>query len=255
MVQRTGDIVEALVKLDEAGLAARSELAGWSRLTIACHLRYGAETLHRMTSATLAGRPTAYYPEGRQRQRAGTLRPHGGEGPHAVVTSMASRSRLLTLAWSTLDAENWNREINEPADNPDLGPITFARLALLRLTEVEVHGSDLGVHLDDWSTTFVTTALPMRLECLNVRRVSDVAARLEGSWLLVASDGPTYRVSVAKGMVESIPAAPHAPTTGIIEATSRDLLSLLLGRAPRQALRIGGDLPFAEAFSSAFPGP
>jgi hypothetical protein len=170
---------------------------------------------------------------------------------------MARHSRALTQVWSALDAAGWNCEVKEPADNPDFGPITLAGLAVLRLTEVEVHGSDLGLPLDDWSATFVTAALPMRLERLNLRRVNlrDGATSPEGSWLLVASDGPTYRVSVTRGVVESIPAVPRTPARAILTATSRDLLALLLGRPCRQPPRIAGDIPFGEIFSAAFPGP
>jgi hypothetical protein len=255
IARRTADIVGALLDLDEEGLTDRSELPAWSRLTIACHLRYGAEALRRMTGATLSGRSTAYYPEGRARQRPGTLLPDDGEGSRDVVNSLALHSRMLAQAWSAVDAADCSREINEPADNPDLGPVTLTHLALLRLTEVEVHGSDLGVNLDDWSAPFVTMTLPMRFERLNRRTVDHRDASLEGSWLLVASDGPTYRVSVANGVVESTPAVSHAPARAVLEATSRDLLALLLGRPFRQAPGITGDLPFGEAFSAVFPGP
>ena len=99
-------------------------------------------------------------------------------------------------------------QVLEPEGNRDLGPTTLGRLALLRLTEVEVHGSDLGVDLEDWSALFIDLALPMRPDWLNVRRMGhhDVDVSLEGSWLLIASDGPTYRISVSKGVVESFPA-------------------------------------------------
>jgi hypothetical protein len=172
-----------------------------------------------------------------------------------VVNSLALHSRMLAQAWSAVDAADCSREINEPADNPDLGPVTLTHLALLRLTEVEVHESDLGVNLDDWSAPFVTMTLPMRFERLHRRTLDHRDASLEGSWLLVASDGPPYRVSVANGAVESPPAVSHGPARAVLEATSRDLLALLLGRPFRQAPRIKGDLPFGEAFSAVFPGP
>ena len=64
IARRTADIVGALLDLDEEGLTDQSELPAWSRLTIACHLRYGAEALRRMTGATLSGRSI-----GRQKSR------------------------------------------------------------------------------------------------------------------------------------------------------------------------------------------
>jgi len=62
---RTAGIVDALSKLDEHKSAAASRRPGWSRLTIACHLRYGAEAIGAMTEATLSGRPASYYQVGR----------------------------------------------------------------------------------------------------------------------------------------------------------------------------------------------
>jgi hypothetical protein len=47
--QRTRQIVGSLGDLGERALRAPSRLDGWSRLTIACHLRYGAEALALMT--------------------------------------------------------------------------------------------------------------------------------------------------------------------------------------------------------------
>ena len=255
--ERTRRIVESLRGLSDDELHLPSELPGWSRLTIACHLRYGAQALGRMTSSALEGRPVAYYPGGREVQRPRTLVPLEGESPLAVVESLARSSEELQHAWSALDPEAWSVDVVEPPQARDLGPVPLGRLPLLRSTEVEVHGTDLGLGLDDWSTLFVTTVLPMRLEWLNTRRANHRAfdAELEGSWLLVATDGPTYRVSVNGHHVASTPARPGAPARATIEATSRDLLALLLGRASHRPPVITGDVAFGGSFSLAFPGP
>jgi uncharacterized protein (TIGR03083 family) len=253
---RTARLVEALSELDEMDLTGPSRLRGWSRLTIACHLRYGAETLRAMTEAVLSDRPVSFYPEGRAQQRPGTLLPNVGEHPSDVVESLARHSERLSQRWASLNEDMWNRQVLEPEDNVDLGPITLGRLALLRLTEVQVHGSDLGLHLEDWSPFFIEVVLPMRLDWLKVRRVNHhVDDFLEGAWLLVASDGPTYRISVSRGAVESVPASRTTPARAVVEATSRDLLALLLGRPFLQPPRITGDVAFGQAFSEAFPGP
>jgi hypothetical protein len=210
-----------------------------------------------MTRAALRGQPVAYYPESREVQRPRTLAPLPGESPFEVVQSLASLSNELQQEWSVLEADVWSVQVVEPADRQDLGPVPLSRLPLLRLTEVEVHGTDLGLNLDDWSELFVSTVLPMRLEWLNVRRVNHRTfdAELEGTWLLVATDGPTYRVSVNGPEVESQPAHPDSPATAVIEATSRDLLALLLGRAFHSPPVIAGDVAFGKTFSQAFPGP
>jgi uncharacterized protein (TIGR03083 family) len=251
------EIVEALSIIDEQALRAPSQLPGWSRLTIACHLRYGAEALGRMTSATIAGGPTSYYPGGRDLQRPSTLRPRPEERPMEVVASLGERSAALDRTWRMVDAQTWGIEIVEPQDNPDLGTIQLSRLPLLRLTEVEVHGSDLGLGLGDWSDLFVRLALPMRLDWINTRRTNhrDFDADLEGAWLVVATDGPIYKVTVEGSRVESRPAATSSSARAVIAASSRDLLALLMGRRPIDEPELSGDIRFAEGFGRAFPGP
>ena len=254
---RSQDVVDILRGLDDNELHQPSELPHWSRLAIACHLRFGADALARMTRSALEGEPVAYYPEGREAQRARTLEPLSGESPQGVVESLALLSEELHQAWIALDAGAWTVDVVEPTQNPDLGPVSLGRLPLLRLTEVEVHGSDLGLNLADWSEIFVNVVLPMRLEWLNIRRTNHRAfdTDLEGSWLLVATDGPTHKVRVNGAAVESRPASPDASARAVIEASSRDLLALLLGRTPHTPPVIRGDVAFGTFFRRAFPGP
>ncbi len=254
---RTTEIVAALGGLDDTGLDAPSELAGWSRLTIACHLRYGAQSLHRMTVDARAGRPASYYPAGRLGQRPGTLVATAGETPGDVVESLDAESRRLTRAWSQPVGADWAVMVTEPDDNPDLGPLPLVRLALMRLTEVEVHGCDLGLGLGGWSEIFVDAALPFRLDWLNRRRANhrEFDAGLMGSWLLIATDGPITQITVSGTGVRSVPARRDTPATATIEGSSRDILALLLGRPTTMPLARGGDISFANAFSRALPGP
>jgi hypothetical protein len=254
---RTGQITEALRTLDNEALASSSRLEGWSRLTIACHLRYGAEALLRMTRAAIDGTPTSYYPAGREQERPATLVPRLGELGPDVVSSLAARSGELTRIWSTLSEDDWRLDGCEPGDTIDPRPLSLAELALLRLTECEVHGSDLAVALDGWSDLFVSLGLPFRVERLRFRNLDQppVHGCPSGSWLLIATDGPTYLVSVTDGRVDVQQSAVSTPATAVIEAASRDLLAVLLGRPPVGRIALSGDLPFAHSFSRAFPGP
>jgi uncharacterized protein (TIGR03083 family) len=253
---RSAAIVSALRAVGEPGLLTPSRLPAWSRLTIACHLRYGARALARMTTDTLTGEPTAYYPGGQAEQRPSTLEPEPGESPMDVVMSLAEACDALDDVWRSVP--DWTARITEPADNRDLGPLPLERLLLLRATEVEVHGTDLDLGLADWSDVFVSAALPFRLDWLNHRRSNHKAFDdgLRGSWLLTATDGDlTWLVSVDGPQVDSRPADRTTPATAVIEGTRRDLLALLLGR---EAPTIGctrGDPDFAMAFTRAFPGP
>jgi uncharacterized protein (TIGR03083 family) len=254
---RSSEVIERLRALTTEALGAPSALPGWSRLTIACHLRYGADAFRRMTEGALAGEAVAYYPEGRERQRPDTLHPAPDESPVQAVESLRVESDRLASLWSGLHDEHWSLVVTEPDDNRDLGPQRLSSLPLLRLTEVEVHGTDLDLGLSPWSDVFVRAALSFRLDWLNRRRTNHRGhdRSVAGSWLLVATDGPTYLVVTDGSLVESRPGSHDDRPTATITGTSRDLLALLLGRRPDQPLRHGGDVRFAERFPRAFPGP
>ena len=255
--ERSVSIGDVLSDLSTEALLEPSLLPGWTRLTIACHLRYGAEALLRITQAASTGEPAAYYPQGRAVQRTATSEPHPSEDPQEVIASLCRLNRELDKAWDALDAPTWHRQIIEPDDNPDLGTIPLSGFPMLRLTEVEVHGSDLDLGLDDWSEVFVTAALPARVHQLNTRRTNHrkFDRNLQGSWLLVAIDGPTFMVAVSGEEVTASLSAPDSQATAVIEATSRDLLALLLGRPLVETPDIRGDSELADAFQAAFPGP
>ncbi len=210
-----------------------------------------------MTSGARTGEAVSYYPDGRDGQRAITLVPGPGELPQGVVASLRDESAALDRAWNSLEAEGWVSPVVEPEDNPDLGTVELGRLPVLRLTEVEVHGTDLGLSLGDWSELFVRMALPMRVAWLNHRRSNHRAFRwdIQGSWLLAATDGPAYRIIAHGQGVEAAPDTDRSPARATIEATSRDLLALLLGRQMLGSPRFGGDMEFGRSFTFAFPGP
>lgn len=237
-------------------LMGASFLPGWSRLTIACHLRFGAETSRAMTAAALAGHEAAFYPEGRATQRPGTLTPRTNETPSDVVNSLIDASSQLDALWSTLNPDDWALEAREPTDNPDLGSITLGMLALLRLTEVEVHGLDLDLEAAPWSDAFVNAALPMRVRWLESRRSnhSQVDRGLTGKWVLRATDGPSFQIT-ANGNGVTVLETETAEGDAELSGSKSDLLTFLLGRRSASQLAIAGDHELAEAFHRAFPAP
>ncbi len=254
---RTADLVAALSPADPSVLRGPSTLLGWDRQTIVCHLRYGAVTSRRMTADALAGRPTSFYPGGRSLERPGTLVPALGERAGDLVSSLAAESAHLRDAWAALSVEQWQAEVREPADNPDLGRITLADLAVSRLTEVEVHGTDLDLGLDDWSEVFIVHALAARIGRLPTRRTNHrpVDPAVQGRWLLRSLDGPCWLLSVSGDRVAASPAEPDAVADACIDGSSRDLLALLLDRPTTRPLSVVGDADLAASFGRAFPGP
>jgi uncharacterized protein (TIGR03083 family) len=255
---RSLEICSTLASLTERELRGASLLHGWSRLTIACHLRYGAEALTSMTTGALCGQPVASYPDGRTEQRPTTLVPRPGERPAAVVASLRQRCDELQELWSGLSARDWETEVAEPPDRRDLGPVSMRRLLLLRLTEVEVHGGDLGiVGLKPWSNEFVESVLPFRLDWLNQRRTNHttVDGSVQGTWLFATTDGPSALVSVTGDTVTSRSSLPGAVADATVRCSSRDLLALLLGRPTNAPLEWEGNTDLGARFKAAFPGP
>ena len=242
-------------RLERVDLETPSLLPGWSRLAIVCHLRYDAEALRQMTIDAMAGRPASYYPEGRALQRPGTLEPRPGESPADVLASLREASAALDATWSAV--EHWPLNVHEPADNVDLGTVRLLDLPMFRLTEVEVHGTDLDVGLPDWSEVFVHAALPFRVQWLESRRPASRAPSPRGrvSWLLRPSDGPAHLVTLDDDVVKTEPADAATKADASIEGTSRDLLALMLGRPARHRLRTRGRVEIATSFSRLFPGP
>jgi hypothetical protein len=118
VVDRTAEIVEALRVLDAGGWRGPSALEGWSRLTVACHLRYGAEALCRMTVDSLAGRSTSHYPSGRERERPVTLAPAPGETPSDVVESLVAFSGQLPRVWGSLRHSDWELMVRQRPSVP-----------------------------------------------------------------------------------------------------------------------------------------
>ena len=258
LAARQAELARHLTEVEPDRLLGPSLLPRWSRLTIVCHLRYGAEASRRLTDELLRGEPAAFYPGGRSLVRDATLVLRPGEGPAEAVASLLQASSELETRWSGLGPDDWSRTLAEPADNIDLGPIPLARLALLRLTEVEVHGTDLDLGLGEWSPRFVSAALADRLAWLTTRRSnhSPVDTDVTGTWWLDASDGPTWRVEAGptgvdvsrSGLDDRV--GTRGPADAVIRGTGAQLLALLLGRGGPS-----GSVAAVASFGRAFPPP
>jgi uncharacterized protein (TIGR03083 family) len=250
------ELVSLLRECDQRVLTDPSELPGWNRLTVVCHLRYGAEANTRMTRDILNGFPTAFYPEGPE-QRPATLTPRSGETFREVITSLEEASTILDTLWETLSGSEWEKPLIEPGGKEDLGSLTLGHLALLRLTEVEVHGTDLDIGAADWSEEFVRAALPMRVHWLARRRPHPQYAdySIQGTWVLEAVDGEAFSITASSDGVR----VQSENTSGVegarLRGTRRDLLGFLLGRISTEDLEVSGNAELASCFHPAFPPP
>jgi uncharacterized protein (TIGR03083 family) len=250
-------IERTLGHVDDDGLRAPSLLPEWDRLTIMCHIRYGATAIDRMIRAALAGETALFYPEGRAEQRPGTLVPAAGESPRDVVDSFVAHSAALDATLAGLADDDWAIEAHEPAGVVDIGTQTVEQLAVLRLTEVEVHAGDLLLGLDTWSPTFVEHGLPLRFERLAQRLANQppIDFGYEGTWLLRTLEGEAWTVTLEPRRAEVRGADYDTRSDATITASRRDMLAFLLGRPLETEAVYAGDIDFAAAFTQAFPGP
>ena len=254
---RHRELEELIDDLDESDLRAPSSLPGWSRLTILCHLRYGAEATLAITEGARRGERVAFYPDGRADQRPWTLEPRPGEAPFDVVREARRAANRLDETWAAFGPTDWDVVAVEPDDNPDLGPISLGALALLRLTEVEVHGTDLAVGATDWSPAFVAAVLPMRIRWLPARRSNHraLADDVRGAWGFRPDEGASYVVRLDDAGVTVAHGDADADVDVEFGGPPATLLGFLLGRVPLTALRVDGDTGSAESFARAFPPP
>ena len=166
--------------------------------------------------------------------------------------SLENECAALDALWTNLSEEDWQRRI----DDPDHGAIAVSRLLVLRLTEAEVHGSDLNLPgLDAWDDLFVDRVLPLRLAWLErARHHPDADVSLNGSWLI--SDGHACWRVVADGHnVRAHDADAKADADCGIAGSRRDLLAWILGRPTEEPIAHSGNLALANSFKRAFPGP
>ncbi|MEM7284931.1 MAG: maleylpyruvate isomerase family mycothiol-dependent enzyme [Actinomycetota bacterium] len=245
---RTDQLCDRLGTLEVDQLERPSLLPGWSVLTVACHLRYGAQALRQITAATLAEAPSAYYPGGRDVQRPFTLEPALGEPRGHVVESLRHEAGELRALWTALDDDAWGRSmIPHPGDDDTLGPIPLRDLALLRLVEVMVHGSDLGLGLAPWPLTFGQWLLPLRVERARVAHADGFDAVVE----FEATDAPTRRAR----FVDGTPTPSDGDPDLVVSAVANDLVALLLGRQPLGGVSITGDADLVVRFRDGVTGP
>lgn len=250
---RTARVVSVLREGGDAGFDEGTALPGWTRGTVACHLRYGAEASLRLTLAALHDESASWYPAGRPRQRPTTLGPRPGEDPDGIVRSLEATAAALDRVWTDLRPDDWSVAVR-PDDSEDPRDLTVHDLLVLRVTELEVHGTDLAVGLEDWTAGFVAAALPFRLRGMDGRWPAEPVS---GSWVLAPEGHDPWVVHQreAAATAHAVVGDTAPPVDARIGGAPRDVLALLLGRHDWSRLTVEGSTAAAERFTTAFPGP
>ncbi|MFZ0215169.1 MAG: maleylpyruvate isomerase N-terminal domain-containing protein [Candidatus Dormiibacterota bacterium] len=251
----TARLTATIATLNAGALAGPSRLGGWDRRTIVAHLAYVATAYVRVTADVLAGRPASSYPGG-SAERARSLHSLDGCSPADSAERFRTAADELRDRWARLEPPQWERRFVEGR----IGAMALARLIPLRLTELEVHGSDLdaGLEIAGWSDALVSICLPLRVAWLPVhhRDRPDAALTCDGSWLLRATDtGARWLVQARGPDAWCRVAGARDDAEGEIAGPARSLLAYLLGRMPPDPpAAVGGEVALVR-FKRAFPGP
>src|SRR6266508_5533071 len=165
-----------------------------------------------MTEDAPAGRTTTMYPGG-QAERARSTAVPTTRTASGIVEALDLSSHRLLEQWRGLRPREWRA----PLADDRLGNMLLGRLVALRLTELEVHLSDLGLGFGpaDWSADFVRLCLPMRFAWMSAHHHRRPTAdhTIDGRWLFVCDDdrrawlvtacGPTATVRAVDSVADS----------------------------------------------------
>ena len=213
-LRRAADVVTGIAaSLDDAAVAAPSELPGWTRGHVLAHLAGIANAMARQVEYSTRGERIELYDGGFEgRNRAIELAAgHGAEQHRAAVGAAIDRA---LAAFGSLDKEGWQ------------APITFrdgvvfdGGLALWR--ELTIHATDLGTGRgpETWSRPFCEHLF----EFLAARVPEGERFVLQPLGLpSVALGAAGGRSTVINGMLTDIAAwlAGRTPTLGSLRATA-----------------------------------
>lgn len=201
-------LMAGLAGLTDEQVRQGSLLPDWTIGHTLSHIALNAEALVRVAKALAVGEMGSMYPTSESRDaaiEAGARR----SATEIVDHCRASNAEFETI-WSTLTPAQLGGQANRTPGTP-----TFpaANIALARLREVEVHGSDTGLTtltIADWSIAYVNSDLPMQF--------ATVATRLGHGFAAFDESGVTHESGECTGV---------AP----IKCTRRELLAWTLNRA------------------------
>jgi maleylpyruvate isomerase len=207
--------------LSDADAQAPSGLPDWTRGHVLTHLARNAEALVNLLTWAQTGVETPMYPS--RAQRDADIERGSGRSATELVEDLAATSDRFRAAAGTMTDAAWSAMVRHGAANR---PAPGAWIPVLRLTELEIHHTDLavGYEPDHWPSEWVSAYLPDAVLELDDRAgeplaltATDTGARLG------ASDGAR-----------------------LVAGPQRALLAWVTGRADGADLEVTPDGPLPE---------
>jgi len=127
-----------VAQLDDAALAAPSQLPGWDRAHVVGHLARNADALQNLVTWARTGIETPMYPS--VEARAGGIEDAAAQDGDTLRSDVVAASERLMAALDALAGETWDAPIRTARGRP----ITAAEIPWMRVRENWVHAVDLG---------------------------------------------------------------------------------------------------------------
>jgi maleylpyruvate isomerase len=154
--------------LTEDDLRVPSLLPGWTRAHVLAHLARDADALRGVLAAVRSGQDRPAYASAQAREAA--IETGAAQRAADLTADVADSARALRFVIKQLPDEAWLVPVRvlDPAPFPAAGVLTW------RLTEVELHHSDLatGYRPADWPAAFAALDLPGPLRSQRQERIA-----------------------------------------------------------------------------------
>lgn len=182
-------LVRTVDAITEAQWHEPTVLPGWDRAHVVAHVALNAEGLSGAVRGVLEGEPRTMYVSNEAR--------NADIEELAAQPAVTLRERLLasvSLIQSALEAVPDDRQDSTFERTPGAQRITVARVPLMRLREVEIHHSDLGLGYSptDWAPDSVALLLDFAARRPGLPGMTVEATDLGRTWT-IGDGGPTVR--------------------------------------------------------------
>lgn len=164
----TARLVAAVAELSDEEIRAPSLLEGWTRGHVATHVARSCETMCGMLAwaQTGTGVPDCPNPEAREAAVEAGARRSAAE----LAADLAESAAKFTAETEVMTEAAWATVIEPPGG----APFPTAEIPVRRLSEVELHHTDLdlGYGPADWTPGFAESDLPEPMRTWRSERVS-----------------------------------------------------------------------------------
>lgn len=170
-------LLEVVTDLTDHQARSASALPGWSVGHVLTHIARNGDSVVHLSRAVANGEVADQYPGG-VAQRTADIEAGAGRPAADLVADVRDVNERIHEVWTSLTDEQWSTGV---VRTTAMGEKPATYLAAMRLREVVVHTSDLGLASstwEQWPPAYVDAELPRLLEMLPDHLTADEARDL-----------------------------------------------------------------------------